>query len=941
MKKLRRIFVVVMAIFLLAFFAGCSKSGTLAAPDADTFTIDEDNVLTWDPVDNARGYTIEIVNVDTRESITEKNIRKTSYDKLSELVEGNYEIRIMSVGGANYEIQSKWSAVRDFHKEYTTGCIYTLINNATEYEITRVGSASGTFVIEDVYRGKPVTQIKAQAFKGSKNIENVTIGKNVTYIGENAFYNCPNLVSVSIPDSVTYIGRAAFQLCAKLETVNIPEKLTEIDDFLFARCVALQSIELKEGITRIGECSFSECSSLTEINIPDSVTTIGESAFWNDTGLKKVTIGSGVETIDEYAFYQCQILSEVVFAENGNLTEIGKRAFSDCFELVEISLPAGLITLGQGVFYNDQKFEKITIPDSVEDVGLSAFSGTKLYLSQFESGFIYADNWLVAVNAAFQKTIVRIVANETEADAEKGWVALKSGTVGIAAQVFQGSEKLERVTVPASLLYIGANAFSSNKSLTDFRATYGKLKKIGTFSFSDCDILSTLVLNEGLESIGNYAFYKCPRVDNTSYGSLIPESVTSIGTYAFKDTALWNSPDEYGVIYAGNWVVGANVDSNVVLKKEVVGISNYAFYNAQSLNSISGLYNVKYLGKGAFCGCVSLITAQLPDTLEKIDDYTFYGCASLTSVSLPVSLKTVGRSAFYRCEKLTEFDLSDNIEESVEIEPYAFFMCTALNKVNLAEKVSSIGKYAFFDCSSLTEFDIPDSVTSVGERAFSYCSKLKTVTIGTGVTEISDYMFEECTSLKSVSFADANNVGSIGAYAFYNCSSLETMQFGESLTAIGDYAFYGTGFTSLALPASLVSIGTYAFKGCGNLKSVILPEGVQEVGAYAFFECPSAVVYFEGGAPYEEWNEYWNSSYRPVLYGCELSEDKSYVVSITVSEDTLLYGDAGGSFTPAREGYVFVGWTRTKGTSTVDFTAEEISKITEPTVLYPVWQTAS
>ncbi|MFQ7079372.1 MAG: leucine-rich repeat domain-containing protein [Christensenellaceae bacterium] len=130
---------------------------------------------------------------------------------------------------------------------------------------------------------------------------------------------------------------------------------------------------------------------------------------------------------------------------------------------------------------------------------------------------------------------------------------------------------------------------------------------------------------------------------NNEVVSLIPDSVTSIGSDAFKETGLWDSPDDSGVVYAGNWVVGFNGSNlgSISLKKETAGIADYAFYRCTTLETVSGLANAKYIGRGAFYGCTALATVTLNRNLKTIEDYTFYKCSSLFSIGLPATLKTI------------------------------------------------------------------------------------------------------------------------------------------------------------------------------------------------------------------------------------------------------------------------------------------------------------
>ena len=64
-----------------------------------------------------------------------------------------------------------------------TGCVYTLINNRTEYAVTKAGKAKGVVYIEDTYKNKPVTEIASGAFRGNSKITEIHIGNNVKTIG--------------------------------------------------------------------------------------------------------------------------------------------------------------------------------------------------------------------------------------------------------------------------------------------------------------------------------------------------------------------------------------------------------------------------------------------------------------------------------------------------------------------------------------------------------------------------------------------------------------------------------------------------------------------------------------------------------------------------------------------------------------------------------------
>lgn len=158
-------------------------------------------------------------------------------------------------------------------------------------------------------------------------------------------------------------------------------------------------------------------------------------------------------------------------------------------------------------------------------------------------------------------------------------------------------------------------------------------------------------------------------------------------------------------------------------------------------------------------------------------------------------------------------------------------------------KVVGIGNFAFYICSSLTSVVIPEGVTSIGYCAFYICSSLTSVVIPEGVTSIGDSAFSGCKSLTSIVIPEG--VTSIGNSAFYGCSSL----------------------TSVVIPDSVTSIGYSAFSGCKSLTSVVIPKGVTSIDFYAFKGCSSLTIYCAAEKQPEGWNDDWNPSDCPVVWG--------------------------------------------------------------------------
>ena len=930
MKKFKLFVILSLVIGALFMFGGC-KEEKLATPT--NVSIDVEDQLTWSEVENARNYLVLIEDEDGEEKELTPKKPKAS---LFELAEGDYEIRIKAISGDSDFEDSAWTETVYFHKDYETGCIYTLINNNTEYAITKYGKSSGTIHIQAEYRGKPVTEIADKAFKGYSKIENVYVGENVRKVGDGAFQNCKGLKTVTFPETLTEIGESAFQSCAVLEQINIPKGVTEIKPYTFAYCRALKEIKLHNEVKTLGEFAFSDCSSITKLVIPDSVETIGESAFTGNTALKELTIGKKLTELKTNTFYTCTALEMVTFSDESSLVSIADGVFKECRALRSISIPEGVESIGGGAFYttmvteddgagNVEKvcvsaLEEITIPSTVKKVGDDAFFGTKKQVDTLKtSDYLYINNWLVARKDELKESLVTLDAS-----------SFQQGLVGIADKVFQATTNLETLVLPETVKYVGRYAFAFSLKLEE--ATLPGVVEIDYGAFQACEALGTVTIGNTLTTVGGRAFYDCKALNADN---LNLKNVTVIGTEALLGTLKTAVGSEAKVLYAGNWVVGFSGKPTVVeLKTGTIGIADYAFYKCESLTTITGLSSVEYIGKGAFFGCASLDQISLGNNVKRIEPYTFYGCGSLYTIDLPRNLTSIGKSAFYKCVQLGQINLSTTNVTS--IGDYAFYYCSSMQTAKLGTKLTNLGKYAFFKCLSLETVTLPNtSMTTIPERAFYKCESLESITLGDNIESIGEYAFTGCVALKRIKFPAA--LKTIEKQAFFGCEELSFINFNDALETIGDYAFYGNvKIRTLDLPSGLKNIGKYAFKDCEEILSVILPSNLESIGAHAFYDCKKATFYTESLTSGENWDKYWNSSYKGVVYGCVLSEDKSYVVSVTISATTLQNGQTADFGVPQQDGQLFVGWALSEN-GEVAYTAEQIVDVPVGTTVYTVW----
>jgi hypothetical protein len=231
---------------------------------------------------------------------------------------------------------------------------------------------------------------------------------------------------------------------------------------------------------------------------------------------------------------------------------------------------------------------------------------------------------------------------------------------------------------------------------------------------------------------------------------------------------------------------------------------------------------------------------------------------------------------------------------------------------------------------------IPDSVKTLGEKVFYKCPRLKSVTIGTALENIPDYTFYKCTALEEVVIL--GSLEKIGNYAFRGCTALKSVVLGGT-ESIGRYAFYGcSALTDIVITDSVSSIGDYAFRGCNALTAIMLPDSVTTIGKHAFYSLNETTIYCESAEAPLGWDEKANSSFRPVIFGCQFSDDGSHVVSFAVSENSISNKEAkNGISDPTYAGHEFGGWTTEQGGTTAMYTSETVVNAEIGSVLYAIW----
>jgi len=210
---------------------------------------------------------------------------------------------------------------------------------------------------------------------------------------------------------------------------------------------------------------------------------------------------------------------------------------------------------------------------------------------------------------------------------------------------------------------------------------------------------------------------------------------------------------------------------------------------------------------------------------DVLGSWFFCGCSSLTSVILPNSITAIGTGALSQCSKLTSINVPSSV---TSIESYAFESCSKLTSVTLPNSLKSIKSCTFSNCSGLTSISLPNSLTSIEAYAFSYCSGLTSMTIPSSVLSVDPTAFQICKGLTQL-LVEAGNP---------NYSSLNGVLFGKDMKSL---VIYPAGKKSLdySTPEGVVTIGRSAFSYCEDVASIKIPNSVSTLSNNAFNHCSS------------------------------------------------------------------------------------------------------
>ena len=538
-----------------------------------------------------------------------------------------------------------------------------------------------------------------------------------------------------------------------------------------------------------------------------------------------------------------------------------------------------VLVVGDDAFRDDENLTSVTVPEGVEQIAWSAFSGAANLVS----------------------------------------VQLPESLKEIGGFAFNMCESLERINIPAGITRIRTSVFNSCNKLAQIALPDG-LEAIHDYAFYSCGALVDLEIPAGVVYIGEWAFDSTYETQQLRFLGAPPliwprafDGLVSTGT------AQITVPVGYGAAYeellgmpcveSGEAPAAADFavpDDLIAFDAATGSITGYLGDRPRvDFPSEVGGVPVTSVAHDAFFGNLDIFIMNFAEGLTAIEDGAFKYSA-LSSLSLPDTLRTIGAEAFAEC-KMQEIALPSGI---VSIGEGAFHRGN-MTQITIPEGITQIPAQAFAQ-SLLQEAYFPSTLETIESGAFAGCGEL-------------EYLYFECYELPDIAEGAFENVPLADVDILHDASRAQADAAVEKLTGagialenglwranpsdmppypenygtdiiysettqmisqytgaqteltahwsfyvgdetqpllgieegafansaieyfvvprsnkfavIGERAFEGSELGRIDMFDSITDIGADAFRDCKNLTEVFLPESIQTIGAGAFDGC--------------------------------------------------------------------------------------------------------
>lgn len=353
--------------------------------------------------------------------------------------------------------------------------------------------------------------------------------------------------------------------------------------------------------------------------------------------------------------------------------------------------------------------------------------------------------------------------------------------------------------------------------------------------------------------------------DNTCFSYNASGVITKYDYSCGNEVSIPESIDGVNIKSIAN---NAFVASDNTKPLQSINMENASYLTTFSFSDFTNLKHTTLpktlveIPQAAFFNC-PLTTINLPDTVEKIDNYAFGGTSLSGSLYLPNSLKTIGISAFeglkltgtltipdsvttisseaFYNNKFTKLVIGQN-SSLTTIGNNAFRNNQISNAIALPKSLTTVG-YNAFRANSISKLALNYGLKSIGYEAFEGNKITGTINIPVTVEKIDAQAFR-LNQIEAVIFNKNSALTTLGYYAFAQNKISNVIMIPKNLKAIQEFTFWSNKISGVTFEegSQLKSIGKHAFQanydsnGATITGSLNIPPSVESVGFMAFKE---------------------------------------------------------------------------------------------------------
>lgn len=422
---------------------------------------------------------------------------------------------------------------------------------------------------------------------------------------------------------------------------------------------------------------------------------------------------------------------------------------------------------------------------------------------------------------------------------------------------------------------VGVSENISGALVIPSKVTYGNKEldviEVGDDFIINDEKITSLVIEDGILSIGNSAFKGCINLKSTS----VAPSVIELGSNAFAECHALDS-----IVCEGVKNLGENVFQNCQNLKNIsfpnaIKINDNCFINCKNLNNCI-IPAVISIGNNVFKNCNKLVNIDLPTSLQSIGDYSF-AFSGISNIQLPVSLISIGENAFESCIGIREIRIPSTVS-TVGVD--CFKDCSSLAYISIGSGLKVL--YNIFNgCKNLTTLHIDDSADELTIGYSGVRSLQQQAQSVSYSSDFSDYnrsyyftspsMFEEMPienvyigrnlkteryKYKEIKYSCSYHEDRLYAYTNYyyvpeppfSSSSIKKMEIGPFVTDLVMTPYIGgynapsfkasfqncTHLQEIKINCNITQIPNNTFKGCSALSSIEIPNSVRTIGNTVF-----------------------------------------------------------------------------------------------------------